>query len=918
MHKTDPKQVEHLYLVDGSGFIFRAYYAFPPLTRADGTPIGAVYGFTNMLMKLLDETNADHLAVIFDAARVNFRNDIYAAYKANRDDTPEDLIPQFSLIREATQAFNVPAIEQEGFEADDLIATYAKQAAARGAKVTIVSSDKDLMQLVNDQVSMFDPIKNKTIKRDDVIEKFGVPPEKVVDVQALSGDSVDNVPGVPGVGPKIAAQLINEFGDLETLLARAGEIKQDKRRENLIAHADDARISKRLVSLREDVTHIPDIAEFAVRAPDYEKLTSFLRANEFKTTLAKVESRAGAGKPIITDVGGDVGVVAPPPKKEASYELVTKAEELQSWIHDIYRVGKVAVDTETTSLDAHMATLVGVSLSVEAGRACYIPVGHMLAREQLKLKDVIAALKPVLEDGAILKIGQNIKYDMNVLAQHDIHIFPVTDTMVMSYVLEGRTHGHGMDELAQLYLDRTTISYKELVGTGKKQITFDQVPVDQALDYAAEDADITLQLYEFLFPRLAKEQMATVYDVIDKPLIPVLAKMEQAGIKVSAPFLQNLTQEFSQRLEILQGEIFELVGHEFNINSPKQLGQILFEEMGLPGGKKTKSGDFSTNVDVLEKLADEGHELPTKILNWRSLAKLKSTYTEALVHQINARTGRVHSSFAMTIANTGRLSSSDPNLQNIPIRTDEGREIRKAFIAAPGFKFMSADYSQIELRLLAEMAGIDTLRQAFQDGKDIHALTAAQVFGMKLEDVDPLIRRQAKAINFGIIYGVSPFGLAKQLGCSRQDAKEFIEAYFKQYPGIRDYMEQTKEFCRRHGYVETLFGRKCYMPEINDKNGMRRAFAERAAINAPLQGTAADIIKRAMNRMGAALVDHGLGTKMLLQVHDELLFEVPEDQIDATTELVKNVMEQACMPVVNMTVPLVVEVGVADNWADAH
>ncbi len=917
----DAKDSRHIFLVDGSGFIFRAYHALPPLTRADGTPVGAVMGFANMLHKLMRESDCDAIVVLFDTARTSFRNDIYADYKANRPDPPEDLIPQFPLIREATRAFGLPAIELNGYEADDLIATYAQQARTRGDRVTIVSSDKDLMQLVGGAIDMLDPMKMRNIGPDQVVEKFGVPPEKVIEVQALAGDSIDNVPGVPGIGVKTAAMLINDYGDLDTLLARAEEIKQPKRRQNLIEHADMARISRDLVRLKDDVPVAQDIGSFAKSEPDSETLRAFLAEQGFKNLLSRIESEAGLSP-------ADAAPPAAP--EQADYELVQNEANLARWIDDARAAGFVAVDTETTSLDAMQAELVGVSLAITAGRACYVPLGHRAPEgdlataadppQQIPLAKALALLKSLLEDPAVLKIGQNLKYDMLVLARppYDIDVAPIDDTMLLSFVLDAGQHGHGMDELSQRYLDHKPIAYKEVVGTGKAQITFDHVPLDAARDYAAEDADITLRLYQHLKPRLITERMVTVYETLERPLAPVLVAMERAGICVDRATLAGLSLDFATRMTALEEQIYGLAGRPFAIGSPKQLGEILFDEMSLPGGKKTKTGAHGTGADVLEGLAAQGHDLPARVLEWRQLSKLKSTYTDALVTQINPDTGRVHTSYAMAGAATGRLASTDPNLQNIPVRTEEGRKIRRAFVATPGCVLVSADYSQIELRLLAHVADIAALRDAFRDGIDIHALTASQVFDVPVADMDPIVRRSAKAINFGIIYGISAFGLGQQLGVPQKEAKQYIEAYFARYPGIKDYMDRTKALARAQGYVTTLFGRRCHLSGIKDRNAARRGFAERQAINAPLQGAAADIIKRAMIRMPAALRKRNLDARMLLQVHDELVFEVPTEQVEETRAAVKHVMENAPAPALALSVPLTVDVGVGDNWDDAH
>jgi DNA polymerase-1 len=903
--------VKHLTLIDGSGFIFRAYHALPPMNRADGTPVNAVYGFTTMIMKLIEDEEPDHIAVIFDKGRKTFRNDIYADYKANRPPPPDDLIPQFAIIRDATRALGLASVDMEGFEADDLIATYARLAREAGVKVTIVSSDKDLMQLVGPDVSMRDPMSNRLIGPAEVEDKFGVGPDRVIDVQALAGDSTDNVPGVAGIGVKTAALLIREYGDLDTLLARAAEIKQPKRRQALLEQADTARMCRDLVTLRNDVEVEAPIASFAHAAPDTGVLLAFLKEQSFRTLTAKVESREGAG-------AGE-----PPASVAPSYQLVQTADALQAWIDEARAAGMVAVDTETTSLDSMEARLVGFSLATAAGRACYVPLAHGMdsgalelapAPPQIPTSEALALLAPLLRDPAVLKVGQNIKYDMQVLGRLGLDITPVDDTMVLSYVLDGGLHGHGMDALAELHLGRDTIKYTDVAGSGKKQITFDQVPLDKALDYAAEDADVTWCLHRVLKPRLALEHMATVYETLERPLIAVLEGMERAGIAIDSEHLKRLSADFAVRLEVLKEEIHALAGREFNVGSPKQLGEVLFDDLGLAGGKKGKTGAYATGAEVLEGLAAEGHDVAQRMLDWRQLAKLKSTYTDALVSQVNPDTGRVHTSYAMASTSTGRLSSSDPNLQNIPVRTEEGRKIRRAFIAKDGHVLLSADYSQIELRLLAHVAGIEALREAFKEGIDIHALTASQVFGVPTDGMDPQVRRQAKAINFGIIYGISAFGLARQLGISRAQAGDYIDAYFERYPGIRDYMERTKAEARNCGFVTTLFGRRCHIGGLKDKNQARRNFAERAAINAPIQGGAADIIKRAMIRLPDALEGAGLSARMLLQVHDELVFEVPRNQVDATAALAARVMEGAA----HLDVPLVVDTGVGDTWEQAH
>ncbi len=927
---------DHVFLIDGSGYIFRAFHALPPMTRPDGTPVNAVYGFTTMLMKLVADSDAEYLAVVFDTARATFRNDIYAAYKANRDEPPDDLKPQFGLIREAVRAFDLPCIEKEGFEADDIIATYAKRAAAEGKEVVIVSSDKDLMQLVGPRVRMLDPIKNRTIGPDEVMERFGVPPEKVVDVQALAGDSIDNVPGVPGIGVKTAAELINTYGDLDTLLSRAAEIKQPKRRENLIANADKAVVSRELVKLRDDVPMEEKIEAFAVHEPDHAKMLAFLRDMGFKSILARVEAQLA-----------EKGVVVPPERADGAegaaaeaaeapprhYELVRDADALRRWVAAAERAGVVAVDTETTSLDAMRATLCGISLSVTPGHACYVPVGHTtggtqgtldlsgegggiceLIPGQIPVAEAMAILKPMLEDPGILKIGHNIKYDMQVFASHGVRVSPVDDTMLLSYVLDAGLHGHGLKELGEVHLGHKSITYDDVTGKGRDRIGFAEVVLEKACDYAAEDADVTLGLHAVLKKRLVAERMVTVYETLERPLVPVLAEMERIGVRVDADQLRALTTELTRRMAEIEAEIHKLAGRAFAVGSPKQLADVLFEDMGLSSGRKGKSGVYSTDASVLEDLAAQGHDLPARVLDWRQLQKLKSTYTEALIGQIDPKTGRVHTCYSQAVAATGRLSSNDPNLQNIPVRTEEGRRIRRAFVAEKGSVFLSCDYSQIELRLLAHVADIGQLKEAFNKGADIHAMTASEVFGIPVEGMPRDVRDRAKAINFGIIYGISPFGLARQLRIPQGEAKKLIDAYFDHYPGIRDYTERTKAFARKNGFVTTIFGRRIHTPGINDKNRAMASFSERAAINAPLQGAAADIIKRAMVRMNPALAAARLKARMLLQVHDELVFEVPTAELDKTAQIAAKVMEGAA----RLTVPLVVDTASADNWADAH
>nr|WP_319483142.1 DNA polymerase I [uncultured Cohaesibacter sp.] len=960
----------HLFLIDGSSYIFRAYHALPPLTRkSDGLPVGAVAGFCNMLWKLIADgdqgivgVTPTHVAVIFDAKGDTFRNKIYDQYKAQRPPAPEDLVPQFGLIRDAVRAFNIACIELEGYEADDIIATYSEQALAEGADVTIIGSDKDLMQLVRPGVIMVDTMKNKRIGADEVVEKFGVMPDKVVEVQALAGDSVDNVPGVPGIGIKTAAQLINEFGDLETLLAKAESIKQKKRRENLIEFAEQARISKELVFLKRDVPLPLGLDALACCDLEGPKLVSFLKAMEFTTLTRRVAEATGAeaaevepaslevagweaAAPATASTGDDAvddgreptpadlaakmaADVASLPIDNQSYQTVRTMAELQAWLDEAKRIGQVAVDTETDSLDAMQANLVGVSLATEPGKACYIPLAHMsgegdmfgggLVEGQIPLQQAVKALKGMLEDPSILKIGQNLKYDTLLLSRYDIEVAPIDDTLLLSYVLDAGKHGHGMDELSELWLGHKPIAFKDVAGSGKGQLTFDKVEIEKATPYAAEDADVTLRLWMILKPRLAADGMTSVYERLERPLLPVLRRMEARGVSVDRQILSQLSGTFAQGMARLEEEIHQLAGQTFNIGSPKQLGDILFGEMGLPGGKKTKTGAWSTSASVLEDLAAEGHELPRRVVEWRQLSKLKSTYTDALPTFINPETRRVHTSYSLAATSTGRLSSSDPNLQNIPVRTEEGRKIRTAFIAEAGNKLVSADYSQIELRVLAHMADIPQLRKAFEDGLDIHAMTASEMFHVPLAEMDAATRRRAKAINFGIIYGISAFGLANQLGISRTEAKDYIDTYFERFPGIRDYMEATKKSAREQGYVETIFGRKIHYPEINSKNPNMKAFQERAAINAPIQGSAADIIRRAMVRMEDALSEAGSSARMLLQVHDELIFEVPEVEVDDTIKVVRTIMEGASMPALQLRVPLKVDANAADNWDEAH
>ncbi|MFN3143798.1 MAG: DNA polymerase I [Paracoccaceae bacterium] len=928
----------HLHLIDGSAFIFRAFHALPPLTRkSDGLPVGAVSGFVNMIWKMVEENRGPdaptHVAVVFDKGSHTFRNDLYDQYKANRDEMPEDLRPQIPLTREATRAFNIACLEQEGFEADDIIATLACRARDAGGRVTIVSSDKDLMQLVGDGVEMFDAMKNRRIGPEEVEEKFGVRPDRVVDVQALAGDSVDNVPGAPGIGVKTAALLINEYGDLDTLLDRADEIKQPKRRQSLIENADQIRLSRQLVQLDCDMPLDVSLDALEVKEPEAGPLLDFLTLMEFRTITRRVAETLGVEVPVLEATAPQAATPAGEPDTpddlpfdHAAYEWVRDMAGLRVWIDRIRQHGWVAVDTETTGLNEMRADLVGISLAVEPGQACYIPLAHRpestddlfgsdaLAEGQIPLDEALDALRPVLQDDAILKIGQNIKYDAKIFARYGVQVAPIDDTMLISYAMHGGLHGHGMDTLSERYLGHHPIPIKELIGSGKGQKTFDRVPVEEAVKYAAEDADITLRLWQLLKPQLHQARVTTVYETLERPLVPVLARMEMAGVKVDRQTLSRMSGAFAQKMAALEEEIHALAGESFNVGSPKQLGEILFDKMSLPGGKRGKTGAWSTPADVLEDLATE-HDLPARVLDWRQLSKLKSTYTDALQDHINPDTGRVHTSYVISGANTGRLASTDPNLQNIPVRSEEGRRIREAFVAERGKVLVSLDYSQIELRILAHIADIPALKEAFAEGHDIHAMTASEMFDVPMDQMTPDIRRQAKAINFGVIYGISGFGLARNLRIPRAEAQGFIDRYFERFPGIKAYMDATIGFAQKNGYVETLFGRRIHTPEINAK-GPTAGFAKRAAINAPIQGTAADIIRRAMVRMEDAVGD--LPAKMLLQVHDELIFEVEEGAVDDLIAAARGVMEGAAHPAVHLDVPLVVDAGQGANWAEAH
>jgi DNA polymerase-1 len=981
---------DHVFLVDGSSYIFRAYHALPPLNRkSDGLQVNAVLGFCNMLWKLLREMPEDnrptHLAIVFDKSEVTFRNKLYPDYKAHRPPAPDDLIPQFSLIRDAVRAFDLPCLEQNGFEADDLIATYARLATERGATTTIVSSDKDLMQLVTDKVVMYDTMKDRRIGIAEVIEKFGVPPEKVVEVQALAGDSTDNVPGVPGIGVKTAAQLIVEYGDLEQLLFRATEIKQPKRREALLENAEKARISRKLVLLDDKVELDVPLDELAVHEPDARKLIAFLKAMEFSTLTKRVaeyseidasdvaadassSSASARAASVPSPLAGEgqgggslTGGPIPPSRtaspsdlprkggggredktsslkgtpislaearKEAArklpvdrskYQTIRALDELKAWIGRAREAGRFALELKANSIDPMQADICGIALALAPNDAAYVPLAHKqagggaglfdagLAPDQIKENDALEALKPLLESAGVLKIGFNIKFGAVMLAQAGITLRNYEDVQLMSYALDAGRNAHGLDTLAELWLGHTTLTHGELIGSGKNKLSFDQVAIDRATAYSAEDADVIVRLWRLLRPRLVAERMTTVYETLERPLVSVLARMERRGISIDRQVLLRLS-----------GELQELAGEPINVGSPKQIGDIIFGKMGIQGGTKTKTGAWSTTAQVLDDLAEQGYEFPKKILEWRQVSKLKSTYTDALPEYVNPQTHRVHTTYALAATTTGRLSSNEPNLQNIPVRTEDGRKIRRAFIATPGHKLVSADYSQIELRLLAEIADVPSLRQAFRDGLDIHAMTASEMFGVPIKDMPSEVRRRAKAINFGIIYGISAFGLANQLGIAREEASAYIKKYFERFPGIRAYMDETREFCRKNGYVTTLFGRKCYYPDIKASNASIRSFNERAAINARLQGTAADIIRRAMIRMEDALSAKKLSAQMLLQVHDELIFEVPEGEVAATLPVVQKTMQDAPFPAVNLSLPLQVDARAAKNWDEAH
>ena len=920
------KKTDHFYLIDGSGYIFRAYYALPPLTRkSDGLPVGAVSGFCSMLFKLLEDSKSNenlqkptHFAVIFDAARKTFRNEIYSDYKANRSEAPDDLAPQFEYIRKSVVAFNLPSVDLPNYEADDLIATYAEQILAKGAKVTIVSSDKDLMQLYRKDVRIFDPMKNKFITSEDIVTKFGVGPEKVIDVQSLAGDSSDNVPGVPGIGVKTAAELINKYGTLEKLLDNAQEIKQNKRRETLIENKDKAIISKKLVTLMKDAPVERKIEEFHLKEIDKDKLYKFLREMEFNRLLSSVIS--AYGEPEL----GEIARETKPEKKQQNiskknYYLITNEKEIDEWINEAEEAGELAIDTETSSLDAHQADLVGISLSTKIGKACYIPIGHKF-KGCLKKEAVIKKLKPLLEDKSVKKIGQNIKFDFIVLFKQGIDMNSMEDTMLMSYVLDAGKNRHNMDTLSEIHLQHKTISFKEIVGTGKKEINFSDVELDKAMEYAAEDADITYRLYKIFSKNLKLEKLTNIYEIFEKPLIKILAFMEIEGIKIDNKFLKVLSEKFEKKISKLEKEVFKISKKEFNIASPKQLGEIIYNDLKIAVLRKTRKGSFATNASVLEDLAFKGHEFPKLILDWRQVSKLKNTYSDALPEHINPTTKRVHTSFLLAATTTGRLASSDPNLQNIPIKSDDGKDIRKAFIAEKGFTLISADYNQIEMRILADLAEVKELKKAFSNNEDIHSLTASQVFNVDIKKVDQDMRRKAKAINFGIIYGISQYGLAKQINVSNHEADEFLNAYFLKFPEIKIYMDNTIKFCRKSGYVNNIFGRRSHFNGINDKNFNVRNFQERAAINAPIQGSASEIMRLAMIRLNKKFESiKNNKSKILLQIHDELIFEVPVKEIKNITEIIKDEMTSVTESDLHtFSTPLTVDVNIGDNWGILH
>ena len=920
------QKTDHFYLIDGSGYIFRAYYALPPLTRkSDGLPTGAVSGFCSMLFKLLEDSKSNenlqkptHFAVIFDSARKTFRNEIYSDYKANRSEAPDDLAPQFEYIRKSVLAFNLPSVELVNYEADDLIATYVDQILKKGAKVTIVSSDKDLMQLYRKDVRIFDPMKNKFISNEDVKNKFGVDPDKVIDVQALAGDSSDNVPGVPGIGVKTAAELINKYGDLETLLKSADEIKQNKRRETLLNNKDKALISKKLVTLKHDAPIEMKLNDFELKRIDKDKLYKFLREMEFNRLLSSAISAYGE-----PDFSGEKKDIQLKEKKveidKKNYFLITEHSKIDEWIKEAEEIGEVAVDTETNSLDPHQADLVGVSLSSKIGKACYIPIGHN-SKKCIDKDIVLKKLKPLLEDPSIKKIGQNIKFDFIVFFNHGIILSAMEDTMLMSYVLDAGKNRHNMDTLSEIHLSHKTIKFKELVGSGKKQINFSEVDLEKAKDYAAEDADITYRLYKKFYKSLKEEKMINIYEIFEKPLLRILADMEIQGIKVDKKFLKTLSTKFEKKIEKIQKEVFKLSKKEFNIASPKQLGEILYNDLKIADLKKTKKGSFATSASVLEDLAFKGHKFPQLVLDWRQVSKLKNTYSDSLPEHINPDTKKVHTSFLLAATTTGRLASSDPNLQNIPIKSEDGRDIRKAFVADKDNILISADYNQIEMRILADLADVKELKKAFQNNEDIHSLTASQIFNIDINKVNQDQRRKAKAINFGIIYGISQYGLAKQINVSNFEAEEFLNSYFSKFPEIKVYMDRTIKFCRKSGYVSNIFGRRSHFININDKNYNVRNFQERAAINAPIQGSAAEIMRLAMIRIDKKLKEQKLNkTKMLLQIHDELIFESPKNEVKKISKVIIEEMSSVAeSDQHSFSIPLTVDLNTGENWGTLH
>ena len=923
---SEIKKTDHFYLIDGSGYIFRAYYALPPLTRkSDGLPTGAISGFCSMLFKLLEDSKSDnnlqkptHFAVIFDFARKTFRNEIYADYKANRSEAPDDLVPQFEYIRKSVLAFNLPSVDLINYEADDLIATYTEQILAKGAKVTIVSSDKDLMQLYKKEVRLYDPMKNKFVTPEDIVNKFGVDSKKVIDVQALAGDSSDNIPGVPGIGIKTAAELINKYGTLEKLLENAQEIKQNKRRETLIENKDKAIISKKLVTLKKDAPIDRKIEEFKLLEIDKDKLYKFLREMEFNRLLSSAIS--AYGEPDLSSQNVDLEIKKKPQViNKKNYYLIKNAKEIDKWIKEAEESGELAIDTETSSLDAHQAELVGISLSTKIGRACYIPIGHK-SDGCLKKEVVLKKLKPLLEDKSVKKIGQNIKFDFIVLYKQDIKMNSMEDTMLMSYVLDAGKNRHNMDTLSEIHLNHKTITFKEMVGTGKKEINFSEVELQKAMEYAAEDADITYRLYKIFNKNLKTEKLTNIYEIFEKPLIEILALMEIEGIRINSEFLKNLSDKFEKKIKNLEKQIFKISKKEFNIGSPKQLGEIIYNDLKIAGLKKTRKGSFATSASVLEDLAFKGNQFPQLILDWRQVSKLKNTYSDSLPEHINPKTKRVHTSFLLAATTTGRLASSDPNLQNIPIKSEDGKDIRKAFIAKNGFTLVSADYNQIEMRILADLADVKELKKAFKNNEDIHSLTASQVFNIDIKKVDQDMRRKAKAINFGIIYGISQYGLAKQIMVSNNEAEEFLNSYFLKFPEIKDYMNATIKFCRKSGYVNNIFGRRSHFNGINDKNFNVRNFQERAAINAPIQGSASELMRIAMVRLSNKFNNiKDIKTKMLLQIHDELIFEVPKIELKRINDIIKEEMTSVVKSDFHsFSIPFTVDINFGENWGILH